>query len=392
MYTVDEVLQNLTETEKQGGEGLDKFTTPFYSTQVQYNEGFLYREDIHGAPLPIKTVFPIAKVLEVRSNDFRYIYQEGKDYLVEGGKLVIPEGSAIVAMPKEEFYLEKGEPSDWLFNAQAGEDEDYGMTIDKMQLYKYRYVITYVRTEAYDGLRLSSKAQKLKTFSEKISNNEDVQVVYIGDSIGEGAGISGSFKNLVELTCEGIDAKTAGTVSLSNCSVGGIDSAEFAYLVKGEYSFINPNIIEKAKNRLSTMEKKLPMADIVFIALGANDSSADRDAELFSLNIQTLVEYCREKNPDVSIVLVSSPDINPKIKRNKSYDTRNLKIHDIGLYATALQALETEYDNLVFADVYGGQAIIRECKYIEDYIADNLNHPTDYMSRIVAQFLLQTIF
>lgn len=391
MKTVEEVLAETPEDDLVGKNDIMQFTTPFWNTQIQYNEGFLLREDGSGGTKPVRLMFPAAHVLEVRSNDLQTLYEEGKDYAVEDGTLTVLPGSAMKAMPDSEFFLPDGAESDWLYNDKAGGDEGRAVTVDKAVLYRYRYVVTYIRTEVYDGTVLASKADRIPHFTEKARSGAQIEMLYVGDSIGEGAGGSGSFSDLASLTAKGIEERTGADVKLTNCSVGGIDSLEFMNVAGGRFDQINPNIETKARNRYALMERKKSTADIVFIALGANDSSADRSADLFRIHIQALIDYFRAANPDVSVVVVSSMEINEKIRRNKPDDRRNLRIHDLGEYAEALAALEDEYENLAFADVHSAQASVLERKYTEDLIADNLNHPSDYMSRLYAQFLLQTV-
>lgn len=123
LKTVEEVLEQTPAEDLVGRNDIRQFTTPFYETQIQYNEGFLLREDGQGGTLPVKLMFPAAYVLEVRSNDLKTLYEYGKDYLVEDGQLVIPEGSAIVPIPDSEFFLSDAENAEWIYNANAGEDE-----------------------------------------------------------------------------------------------------------------------------------------------------------------------------------------------------------------------------------------------------------------------------
>ena len=389
---VEEVLEETPEEDLVGRNDIWQFTTPFYKSQIQYNEGFLLRENGKGGTLPVKLMFPAAYVLEVRSNDLKTVYEREKDYRVENGELVIPQGSAIVPVPHDEFFLPEGTDSEWVYNDRAGEDEGRAVTTDRFVLYEYRYVVTYIRTEQYDGNQVASKGEKLTHFAQKLENGENITMLYVGDSIGEGAGISGEFPNLVEMTRLGIEARSESSVDLYNCSVGGIDSLEFMNLINGLYDTINPNILQNAKQKYSVMDQKKGFADIVFIALGANDSAAGRTSDLFKLHIGFLIDYFRAANPDVSVVLVSSMEISDKIRKNTAEDKRNLRMYDLGEYARALAELEEEYDNLVLADVHTAQESVLKKKYLEDIIADNLNHPTDYMSRLYAQIILETIF
>lgn len=130
MKTVEEILSETPAEDLIGKNDVRQFTAPFYGQQIEYNEGFLLREDGQGGILPVKLMFPVAHVLEVRSNDLKTLYEEEKDYTIEDGKLIIPETSSMKAIPDSEFFLPEGAPSDWLYNDKAGEDEGRAVTTD----------------------------------------------------------------------------------------------------------------------------------------------------------------------------------------------------------------------------------------------------------------------
>ena len=69
MKTVEEILSETPAEDLIGKNDVRQFTAPFYGQQIEYNEGFLLREDGQGGILPVKLMFPVAHVLEVRSND-----------------------------------------------------------------------------------------------------------------------------------------------------------------------------------------------------------------------------------------------------------------------------------------------------------------------------------
>ena len=131
MKTVEEILSETSAEDLIGKNDIGQFTAPFYGQQIEYNEGFLLREDGQGGSLPVKLMFPVAHILEVRSNDLKTLYEEEKDYTIEDGKLIIPETSSMKAIPDSEFFLPEGAPSDWLYNDKAGEDEGRAVTTDK---------------------------------------------------------------------------------------------------------------------------------------------------------------------------------------------------------------------------------------------------------------------
>lgn len=390
MKTVREILDSTDSADLRGGQSIEKFTKLFYKNQIQYNEGFFVAENQNGEVEPVRLLFPVAYALEVTDNNFETVYKQGSDYVVtDDGMLTFPSQSRIKAMPRSLLFLDESADGEWLYNEKAGADEGKAVTSDKFLLYKHQYVITYIRTEVYTGAQAVLQDSRLPHVSRQLRDKKSVNMLYVGDSIGAGAGGSENFDNFADMIATALSEKTGARVENINCSVGGMDSASFVSLIYEEFSKINPKIINTAKAKLQLINRYKSHADLVFIALGTNDAAGSVKSATFKLNIEILTDFFREANPDVSIVFVAGMIPNDKIKR--AADNRDLYNYDIGLYRDALKELSDEYPNSAVADVFGVQQSMLSRKKIEDLIADNLNHPTDYMARIYAQVLLGTV-
>lgn len=391
MKSVEEVMKNATEEELCGGRELKKLTTPFYQSQIQYNEGFFLLENDGGGVNDVTLLFPVAKILEIRSNDLQTVYTEGEDYEIVNGKIHLTENSAMQAMPRSEFFYDDDAAADFLYNENAGADKGKKPNTDKMALYPYRYAATYIRTESYNGYVPTAKGNNLEYYAEKVSKGEALQLMYVGDSIGTGAGGSGSFDLLADLLAKGIALRSGGKAVMHNASVGGINAQQYGYILNEEFERINEIFRDGAKRAMDTIKRYASTTDVVFISLGANDCAGSVAASAFSIYICNIIDYFRDANPDVGIVLVSSMDISSKVRKSEEKGGANLNGYDIGKYADELLALESEYDNLISADIFRLQKSLLERKLWEDLIADNLNHPCDYMQRIYVQGILAAL-
>lgn len=391
MKSVEEVMKNATSDELCGGSELTKLTAPFYETQIQYNEGFILLEKEDGNVDDVTLLFPVAKILEIRSNDLKTLYEEGVDYEIVDGKIRLTADSAMKAMPRSEFFYDDDVATDYLYNDNAGADKGKKPNTDKMALYPYRYAATYIRTKVYEGYVPEAKGEKLSGYAGKVKNGEKIRAMYVGDSIGTGAGASGEFDLLADLLGKGIALRSNGKVEMQNASVGGLNAEQFGYILDGQLDRINEIFRDSATRAQAVIERYAATTDVVFISFGANDCAGSVSSSAFAIYTCRIIDYFRDVNPDVSVVLVSSMDINPKIRKSEAKGGANLNGYDIGKYADELLALESEYDNLISADIFRLQKSILERKTWEDVIADNLNHPCDYMQRIYVQGILAAL-
>lgn len=86
---------------------LGKYTAPIWEGQVSYAEGVFVKENAEGQTEPIPLLYPIDKIISVRSADLSVKYEEGKDYEVtEAGTLRILDGGKIPVLPYEQYYFE----------------------------------------------------------------------------------------------------------------------------------------------------------------------------------------------------------------------------------------------------------------------------------------------
>ena len=72
-------------------------------------------------------LYPIDKIISVTSYNGKRVYEEGRDYIVENGKLVVPSTSIIPCISSAQFYgaptnaLQTTDPNGEVKNTHWGE-------------------------------------------------------------------------------------------------------------------------------------------------------------------------------------------------------------------------------------------------------------------------------
>ena len=64
---------------------LEQFLYPVWQGNVSYAEAAFVRESENGGIEPITLLYPIDRIISVRSADLGTVYTEGTDYIVENG-------------------------------------------------------------------------------------------------------------------------------------------------------------------------------------------------------------------------------------------------------------------------------------------------------------------
>ena len=128
--------------------------------------------------------------------------------------------------------------------------------------------------------------------------------------------------------------------------------------------------------------------DLVIIAFGMNDGCS-MDPNTYTNNINKMVSTINENCPDACIVVVGTCLPNPEFAWSPG-GAPALKYHID--YIEYLKSAEFTWKNAAHADVTTANIEIYERKVYQDLAGSNSNHPNDYMHRIYAQVIIQTIF
>ena len=383
-------------SEAEGEYDLDKFDlakyiSPIWAGEISYAESAFVREAEDGKVAPISLLYPIDEVISVRSADLKTLYINGEDYYVDdNGNIVIIPGGKIPVLKYEDYIFDDSENRE--VSAAGGKPINVWGQADKKFVYgeisasgggmsQWVIAVTYKHsTECVLNIP-EDKSDEFENFITKLEAGQDVSIVSIGDSITEGwssSKVKGNrdpfcppYNEMVANYIQSI--YTDSTVTFKNLGVSGTTT--------------NHGIEATLLNNICDNEP-----DLVMIAYGMNDGCG-MDPATYVKNINTIIEYINEKCPGVCIVVVGTSLPNPDFAWNEDGTNRCLNYHDD--YPEALAEKEptwAETYNVGVADVTTMNIEMYQRKVYQDLTGSNSNHPNDYMHRVYAQVILQTIF
>lgn len=346
---------------------LDVYMKPIWSGEIVYNETVMLVGRGDYAPL----LYPATEILSVRSFDLQKEYVRGVDYEYDEELGAIIRGSdSIPHIPTQIYY-----PS------QAIEGGTFPCTAEGRAYIKFaegsyfsskQLAITYRHGGQVCVEKPNCQKEAFSATLEKLQNNEPVKILFYGDSITVGANSSG----FVDY------APHADTwpqmVFNSLVKKYGATNAEYVNTAVGGWT---------SQNGIDHLQEKVLAhnADAVFIGFGMNDASLSPSTHAWQM--KKMIDSIKESNPNVEICLISTMLPNQEVE---------------GFYRQQY-AFEAEYEKLIaqyhekgdtqicLAPVTTMHKAILEKKRYYDMTGNNVNHPNDFMARVYAQTVFQTV-
>ncbi len=321
---------------------------------------------------------PDGKVI-VESYDGKTIYQEGKDYILEGRRICLPEGSAIPHTTADILYHDTEEeakkeldelPYDLGFGPVSTSDGRYITlrAIDHPEyLTKWQVCVSYHTAEEWQGVKPCSKTKLLPVFAKKCQSQETVRILIYGDSISCGYDCSGFHHQAPEqpiwpeLVAKGLEEQYGCKVDMDNISKAGEGTAWAA---------------EHADERIASQEY-----DLVILGFGMNDREP---GNIFQGHMKELIRQVQRKLPKAELLLITTTLPNPA--------TPTPPIHFTAYqdeYSDVLNALEET--GIAVADVQAVQKEVGKRKRYLDITGNWLNHPNDFLARLQAQVVFAAL-
>ena len=376
---------------------LEEMMQPIFAGNTVKSETVMFLDKGESKAL----LYPIDKIISVTSYNGKRVYQEGRDYVVENGKLVVPSSSIIPCITSSQFYgaptnaLQTVDPNGEVKNTHWGE----GTAMTAWQV-----CVNYTHTTEWEGYTQPCELETYQNFVKKLIAGEDVTVFFYGDSITYGATSSylsdyaphqWSYpmlftKALADLfdytihfaqpnlnagtmtTCrvpnEDYVAGTRGTITYVNTAIGGWTSGQGVSNFDG---FVKSQI-------------ELYGCDLFVLGFGMNDGSNNPMSTV--RNLEDMVDGVLALAPDTSVVLVSTMVPNPKsIGWFGNQDKQEARI------LTLAEDYRKEGVSCGVSCMTSVSLAVLEHKVFHDYSGNNINHPNDYFGRIYAQTLLQDV-
>ena len=375
---------------------LNDLMQPIFAGNTVKNETvmFLDKGDVRSL------LYPIQNVVSVTNYDGTVTYEEGKDYVIEDGKIKITEDSSIPVITRAVYY---NFPTHELINITA-KYEGKNVNIywgEGKPMTDYQMNVTYTHESRWEGFVSESNMEVYANFIQKLVNGEDVTLFFYGDSITHGA--SASFIDRYApwqysyslLFTQALADLYGYTVKFVNTGMQGapiVPDADYVAGDRGTITYVNPSVggwtSQNGKDNISTYVTPFVEeygCDLFLIAYGMNDGGSS--ARTVARNMEAVLDAVLEKDPDCSLMFVSTMVPNPNAT-NGWYGYQDKQEAD--LLKTAAKYVKNGTPCAVACVTSASKAVL-EHKEFQDYSGNNINHPNDFFCRVYAQVILQTL-
>lgn len=339
-----------------------------WDTKIVHNENLCLRElddGIYGELLYLPT-----RIISVRDYSLNTIYEEGKDFTVEGRKIVRTATSPIpyytkdnltCAVLPEEYAISS-------MNANADGTKKILFT-EGSGIVMHLLAVTYEHEDAWPSSFVPAyQGDKLPNTMAKLNEGGDFSLVFFGDSIMTGCNSTGKLgiepyqEIYPDAVTKLLGAKfPKATINMTNSSVGG-------WLSRDGWSNIDNGV-----NALSP--------DLVFLGFGMNDGAWEISTDDYCDNIDMMIRSIKAKTPTAEIVVVSTILPNPESIQSKSQEA----------YLAPLKEVVSNYDGVILMDMTSLSKPLVEKKNGLDLFANNINHPNDFLVRQYVSTIMTTL-
>lgn len=359
------VLLSVFGCKKKELSDIEKLTTPFWYQDTVYQESVMMIKKDDESPKG-KLLFKPKKILQVTNSAGNIEYKENVDYIVKGNEIILTEDSNIPYLTEKQIlgeeYLE-GVDTTQIKRKGGG----YLIFTESVTIIAKQISVTY----SYEKVNWESpgyQGDKLAKTIEKLQKDKEFNLFVFGDSISTGANSSAylsfpphipTWPELIKLRLEDYyDVK----INLVNKAEGGKDSNW------------GRNYIKKA------LENEAP--NLAIIGFGMNDGTFNVSTEAYKNNIKRIIDEIRIVNENCAIILIGTMLANPlALDQDKGQEK----------YTKPLQELADEYNEVIVVDIGKMHKKMLETKNYIDMTGNNVNHPNDFLARVYAMNILDTL-
>ncbi len=335
---------------------------PITSGAVVYREACLPLAGNRDADLAVQLLYPAKKILEVIHNGTGERLQEGRDWALRDGRLVLPAGSHAPIQLESEFFSIPRKDKDG--------KEQLGRTsirlVEGTWYHERQMEVSYepaVRDWSFPPAR--SSLDNLPRLKRLLTAKAPVRLILFGDSIsvgGNASKVQGAWPYqpcFGELVVRRLQQHYGSKTTFMNHSRGGATSSYAISQAESQVGWFRP--------------------DVAIIAYGMNDRGDNRRGS-YRENLEKIIDIIREASPDTEILLVTSMLNNPK---QPSGVEPALFLRE--------EALKISRPGLAFADVNAAHQELLKHKSYLDLSGNGANHPNDFLHRIYAQRILEVL-
>jgi len=338
-----------------------KIRTPLWNTETVYEESVAFIRNEQGASEAALLFDPI-KILRVENLAKSEIYEENRDYTVEGRKIVLTENSRIFAFEQAELFPENPEPGSFFPMPGGNSLFSEGPFFIERQI-----SVTYTcKNGQWKGAVPVLSDKQLKRTFDLLRGGKPFRLALFGDSISAAANntkrlnippYQPGFGEMLDMMLrEAYDSD----IFYVNTAVGGKETRW---------------AIETVQERVIDYDP-----DLVILAFGMNDGGKPLDE--FKENIRKLIGLVRDKKPECEFILVATSLPNPILTDPRARFWSHQEHH-----MAALSEIAQDTRGVAVADIGSAHRFMMERKKFIDMTSNNVNHPNDFFYRVHAQFL-----
>lgn len=331
----------------------------FWSGDIMYDESLLMTAAGRDTVAEANLLYEPISIVEVRSARHDQVYEEGRDWVFEEGRLKTTPDSRIPVMTHGQLYPitpEEGKAMPKLGGGHVAYRE--GSYFHDRQI-----VVTYAHAPgSWEGPVPQYAGKTLKLSIGKLRRGEPLRIVAYGDSITVGANASGWSKvppyapiwpEQLQLVLE---AHYRAPVTLANRALGGANS---------KWGMENAD------------QAATECPDLALIAFGMNDGAGEgMEPDEYERNIRSIIASFRRANPRTECILVGTTLANPE----SFFQNRQEE------YMPVLERIAADSEGVAAADMTGVHRELLRKKRFADMTGNNINHPNDFLSRCYAEF------
>lgn len=378
---------------------LETYMRPIWEGRVVHNETVMFV----GVDDEVSLLYEPDEILSVRSYDLKTEYKQGIDYEYKDGKLTLLAGTRIPCMEKSEYYTSNPQYSQLVTQGNAEEDAigTYTYWGERDSMTKWQVAVTYRHSQFWDGYAAESHADQYHALTEKLQNGEDVTFVFYGDSITYGGNSSymvgvAPYAPTWPLMFTQYIAKQYGyTVKYirNEFATSPVPEEDTVYGSNGIITYCNPSVggwtvqdgYKNVDDYVGTLVDKYG-CDLFTVAFGMNNprNAASEFIEYHDGIIKRVQEYV----PETDIVMVSTMVPNPEATNGWYGNQERFEAKML----TSADAYQEAGTNCAVVCMTSMSKSVLEHKRFRDYSGNNINHPNDFMARLYAQLMFQTVF
>lgn len=343
--------------------GEKQMLVKLWEDKTIYNETVVLEDN--GSEISGKLLFAPTEIIAVRDYTLDKVY-DSSEYEIRGNIIMRTDTSTMPYLTTEQL-AGKNLPEAYAFSTyQAKAPGTQIIFTEGIGIVMHQIAVTYKHASTWAGITPAHQVDELKRFTQKISAGEAVNVVLYGDSISTGANSSGVLgikpyqDDFGTMFTNYLSSKYHTTVNLINTSKGGMLSAWGKDNIDDLVNDYDP--------------------DLVIIGFGMNDGSLGVSPLTYKENIEFMIRSIQARNPEADIIVMHTIYANPLSIQNQGQAS----------YLPELTDLQSAY-GVALLDMGSITEELYKTKKGVDILANNINHPSDFLVRIYAAGLIQVL-